>query len=260
MNSDELKAAIKALPPMDPVKPGHNWRFWAYDLRQNILNNDPNEFLTWPGVVGTMFVGNAPYIDYEISQLPVEYRDFIIESGIGKPVLYDAGNYASSGNIIHQAYHLSRWERYQPPFKLWEIDTIIEIGGGYGTMAMLVHRLGFTGRYIIYDLPEFSLLQQFYLSQNGIDCVEFATQIDRVMPCDLLIGLYSLSEMPLHTRETILSLCQAKSYLLAYQANWGERDNIAWAADVMRIKATYKWHNWNIPHLPNSWYLVGSDE
>ena len=70
MSPDELKAAFAALPPMDPVEPAHTWKFWAWDLRQNVKNNDPEDFLNWPGLVTTMFVGNAPYIEVEAKALP----------------------------------------------------------------------------------------------------------------------------------------------------------------------------------------------
>lgn len=258
MTSDELKAAFAALPTMEPVEPEHSWRFWCWDLRQNVKNNDPAEFLTWPGVVGTMFVGNAPYIDCEVSSLGDDFQVTILrEPNFGSPDIYkiprewSPSPIRSSGNLIHQAYHISQWNGWLP-----ELETIVEIGGGYGAMALICHRLGFRGRYIIYDLPEFSLLQQYYLSNVGIEGVEFATQIDNPTECDLLIGLYSLSEMGLNERGAIMKACPAQSYLIAYGASWGGWDNMAWAMELMKRK-DYNWRNWNVGHLPNCWYLVG---
>lgn len=256
MTPDELKAAFAALPPMEPVEPEHTWRFWAWDLRQNVADKDPEDFLNWPGIVGTMFVGNAPYIDYEFNELPSRYRINLHEPGIGKPALYDAGAGFSSGNLIHQAYHLLQWEEKTTKW-LPELETIVEVGGGYGAMALIVHRLGFRGRYIILDLPEFSLLQQYYLSNVGIEGVEFHSVIDQHFDADLLIGLYSLNEMPLKERARIMPLCPGQSYLIAYGASWGGINNRQWASELM-ARPSYLWHNWNIPHLPNCWYLVGN--
>jgi hypothetical protein len=256
MTADELKAAFAALPPMEPVAPEHSWRFWAWDLRENVRKNDPEGFLTWPIINLTMFVGNAPYIDYEYNELPFEYLVKLEDLGIGKPVLYEISEYVTtSGNLIHQAYHLWQWEQNSGGW-LPELETIVEIGGGYGAMALICHRLGFRGRYIILDLPEFSLLQQYYLSNVGIDGVEFHSTIDQHFDADLLIGLYSLNEMPLKDRARILQLCPARSYLIAYGAAWGGWDNMGWAREFM-IRKGYLWHNWNIPHLTNCWYLVG---
>ena len=225
MTADELKAAIAALPPMEPVEPAHTWEFWTWDLRQNILNNDPAEFLTWPGIVGTMFVGNAPYIHHELATLlsgewAVKCGEILDDPGIGKPDLWTehtleanlgAGyiKFTSSGNLIHQYYHLWQWEE-KTGKRVKDLDIIVEVGGGYGAMALICHRLGFQGRYIILDLSEFSLLQQYYLSNVGIEGVEFRTKIDKQINCDLLIGLYSLNEMPLHARETIIDLCPSQ--------------------------------------------------
>lgn len=261
MTSDELKAAFAALDafePMDSVEPEHTWKFWAWDLRQNVAKKEPAEFLTWPGLVSTMFVGNAPYIDYEYDRLALTTLNVLNEPQVGKPELYTAPDpdprVKTSGNLIHQAYHLSQWDWGDN--RISRLNTIIEIGGGYGAMALICYRLGFRGRYIIYDLPEFSLLQQYYLSNVGVPNVEFMTQIDKPMEADLLIGLYSLNEMPLHARKAIIALCPATSYLIAYGASWGGIDNMAWASELMKRKG-YNWRTWNVAHLPNCWYLVG---
>ena len=252
MTADELKGAFAALPPMDPVEPAHNWRFWAWDLRKNIEDKDPTEFLTWQGVVTTMFVGNAPYIAQELEALPRQYYPHLEDPGFGKPQIYQADGVESSGNLIHQLYHI-----HQAKLQMPELDTIIEIGGGYGMMALICHRLGFRGRYIIYDLPEFSLLQQYYLSNAGVEGVEFKTQIDETIAADLLIGLYSLTEMPLYAREAIIDLCPATRYLLGYMPEWGGFDNRGWVTELMKRKIKYIWHGWNVAHLPSCWYLVG---
>lgn len=265
MTEDELKAAIEALPPMEPVKSAHTWAFWAWDLRQNILKHDPAEFLTWPSIVLTMFVGNAPYTEFELDTLisifPANVRDGFLEAikepNFGKPVLCENTRITTSGNLIHQAYHLYQWEQ-KTGRQVKDLRTIVEIGGGYGAMAMIIRRLGFTGRYVIFDLPEFSLLQQYYLSNVGIGIseIELETSIWEKFHCDLLIGLYSLNEMSLKARRTIIGACPAKSYLIAYGGGWGGVDNMGWATELMRQRGEL-WHNWNIPHLPNCWYLIG---
>ena len=39
-------------------------------------------------------------------------------------------------------------------------------------MCRLFHQLGFSGRYVIYDLPQFSALQAFYLGSVGLPLVD----------------------------------------------------------------------------------------
>ena len=67
----------------------------------------------------------------------------------------------SSNNLLHHAYNLLQLDLHTPLHKL---PTILEFGGGYGSTARLAFRLGFQGTYLIFDLPEFSALQRFYLS------------------------------------------------------------------------------------------------
>jgi hypothetical protein len=74
----------------------------------------------------------------------------------------------SSGTLIHHAYHLHRFETVTGRFLL-ELQEIIEFGGGYGSMARLLARLGYRGRYHIHDLPEFAALQRFYLRMVQAD-------------------------------------------------------------------------------------------
>ncbi len=73
----------------------------------------------------------------------------------------------SSSNAIHHGYHLYRFET-QTGVGIQEFGTIVEFGGGYGSLCRLAHRLGFRGKYIIFDLPEQCALQRYYLSSIGI--------------------------------------------------------------------------------------------
>lgn len=255
MNIDELRERIKQLPALPDCQPGHSWLWRCTDLRDKILHDNPENFLTWPVVRGAMFVGNAPYIPTEAKELSQRYFPAINESLFGGPEQYNHLGYITSGNLIHQAYHLMQWEQ-RTKKRIESLDTILEFGGGYGTMAMIAKRLGFKGRYIIYDLPEFSALQEYYLSNVGVKDVEFWTEFGDVKDIDLLIGLYSLTEVEPDFRERFIFVYPAQSYLFAYAANWDGWDNIAWAHNLMAYPG-YDWHNWKVHHAGVLWYLVG---
>ena len=47
------------------------------------------------------------------------------------------------------------------------MDLIVEFGGGYGSFARVVMNGGFRGRYVIYDLHPFNLIQKYYLKSLG---------------------------------------------------------------------------------------------
>ncbi len=247
--SETLQQAIQQLPPLDGVS------FWdkkRSELRQAILSSSPDEFLTWSTVISTMFVGNAPYIEQELEALPAYYTVAIREPGFGKPLLHPGG---SSGNLIHQAYHLYRWSLATGK-SVKDMRRIVEVGGGYGAMALLVIRLGFQGTYQIIDLPEFALLQQYYLS----NVLPGNRQIiwDRwPVECDLLIASHSLSEMPFAKRADILTGISAKSYLLVYHCEHEGIDNLSYFAEFAASRPDYVWQGWKTEQPSNQQYLIG---
>src|SRR4029077_4227477 len=113
----------------------------------------------------------------------------------------------SSGNLIHHAYTLFKFEQSVGK-TIDQFSSIFEFGGGYGGFCRLAHRLGFRGTYLIFDLPEFSALQKFFLEslripvndgqkRPGVHCIsDFADLESRLgVSTDwLLVGLWSLSE------------------------------------------------------------------
>lgn len=138
-------------------------------LRELVLKDDPRRFLSWRVITATMFVNYAPYIRQELIDLMnrswhTRWKVVIRENNVGMPenhFLY----LGSSGNQIHHAYHLAQFERHTG-LQIENMDMIIEFGGGYGNMARMAYRVGFKGKYLIYDLPEFYALQKFFLKSN----------------------------------------------------------------------------------------------
>lgn len=253
MTADDLKQAIRQLSPLPDVSPDFSWLGRRIALRRRILKDDPEEFLTWSVIIGTMFVGNAPYISKEMSNLELRYYDAIFDPGFGNPAVYDEWNDDEiiTGNLIHQAYHLAQWEE-KTGKHIENLNQIEEFGGGYGAMALICNRLGFGGIYSIQDFPEFSLLQRYYLSNVLDDIGNIQFSHPPAYP-DLYIALWSISEVPPVDRR----IPNADSYLFAYAPNWDGYSNQDYFGDFIKGKPDYKWWNWQIDHLPNSWYLVG---
>lgn len=229
------------------------WDTKRSELRDAMLSRPMDGFLSWSTVISTMFVGNAPYIEQELKALPAYYAEAIREPNVGAPMLHPSG---SSGNLIHQAYHLSRWEAIVGR-TVRDIRHIVEFGAGYGAMALLVMRLGFQGTYQIIDLPEFVLLQQYYLS-NVLPDNQQITWSDEPADCDLLIACHSLSEAPQHVRANILASITANSYLFVYHCEHEGVDNLSYFAEFAASRPDYSWRRWATEHLPNQQYLMGA--
>lgn len=226
-----------------------------------------DKFLCWPVMHAVMFVGNSSFVkeEYEVlfnSHDEYRWRIACNEPKIGSPPVlpYDT---SVSGNFIHQANHVYNWERAMG-LRIEDLSTIVEFGGGYGVMCLIAHRLGFSGEYHIYDLSEFSLLQQYYLENAGLDCsnVKFH-QIDNgrfaVPPrnADLLIGTYSLSEVNSQMREAFFDTVSPKLVLIAHQNIYGGENITNYFKHFTTKRANYNWMTVPISAVPYHKYLFG---
>jgi hypothetical protein len=184
----------------------------------------------------------------------------------------------SSANLIYQAYHLCRFEEVTGR-SLAAMRTIVEFGGGYGRFCQLVHDLGFSGTYVIFDLPEVAVLQRFYLRHVGLPVTEarptvlpdhgVATVVDLAALQTLLnarpagdaafVAIGSLSESPLALREALRpALATFAAFLIFYAAEHNDIDNRAYFATWHAHFPAHAWRDEEIPHLEKaSHHLFG---
>lgn len=256
MTADELRTIIKNLPPIEDAD---IWANHRRSLRKHILESDPKSFLKWSTVQATMYV-NAPFIPTEYKTLPDRLREVAKGRSFG-----GAAYRGHDTNLIHQAYHLSQWERVTGQ-RVESLNRIIEFGGGYGAMCLICRRLGFQGKYVIIDLPELGLLQRYYLS-NVLKVDDFSYKApnyllddpDRyyLINCDLFIASHSLSEANLELRKLVLSRVNPFSLLFVFHCEHNGVDNLEWFRQLAKDKPEYEWQQWYTEHLPNQWYQVG---
>jgi hypothetical protein len=278
----ELVAEVAALPP-EPAHgsgAGAEWSGNVERLRRHILHDDPREFLRWPVVLRTMFVTFDLYVLRELGYLRrrdwPRWKDAIRESPVGRPFRYPFYP-ASSGNLIHHAYHLAVFED-SAARTIPELSCIVEFGGGYGGMCRLAHQLGFRGTYVVCDLPCFTALQKYYLrtlglpvaaltgapAPNQILCISSLDDLRAVcagLPNQrdaMLLGTWSLSESPPEIRELVLDATRDFGhFLLAYQNRFAGVDNVAYFTDWADRRRDVAWDRRAIQHLPGSHYLMG---
>jgi hypothetical protein len=288
---DELKRAIAAIAEERSRRTavGDAWLTNIDRLCQKVLTSEPDDFLNWDMISRTMVVGNADFVHGELDFLKGlpdwegRWENAIEESPIGHPTYYDDFP-SSSGNLIHQAYHLAQCEK-TTGVDISRARFIFEFGGGYGSLCRLVHRLGFNGRYVIFDLPPFSALQIFFLKMNGISaipssaytgeassgviCVSELEHLESILADHAstrdaaFIATWSLSEAPVMLRQAILPLIrQFNTFLVAYQGYFGNVDNRNFFNEWVDTAKHIEWHGWKIEHLPNqlyrdNYYLMG---
>jgi hypothetical protein len=224
--------------------PDAYWAAMAAAIQRHVGTDGLERFLEWSSVTATMFVGPAAgYLAQEQAEL------LAADPERWSAVPVEFGGYPDS-NLVHQAYHLSQWERHTGR-RVGDLGRIAEIGGGYGAMARLCRRLGFAGDYVIYDLPAVTDLQQYYLAATGTaaDC----RSVFEGEACDLLIALYSLSEMGLATQQRYLAGMACQHFLIGvHDADW-------WGVDTHAPLDAHFWAGQRVehPYLSGRYYLIG---
>ena len=263
MNANQLIAAYSLLPRIPSSDDAHSWLHRRTAMRDHVANNDLREFLRWSTIQATMYVGDGEIAVKEYFTLRIKDKErwdqAVQYNPIGSP--HEMSMYPGiDPNLAHQAYHLMQLEQAMA-VKVDEIETIVEFGGGYGAMCLICRRLGFRGKYIIYDLPEMSLLQEDYLDQQGVKPADFiSTDNDhQIEPsgCDFLIACYSLSEVSADLRNSFLQSCKARAILIATQDRYGEYDLKKEFSRYFASCHGYSWWFKKNRFIPGDFYIIG---
>ena len=125
-----------------------------------------------------------------------------------------------SAHRCYNADHLLKYDEFNDISEIKEMKTIVEIGGGYGDMASLIHKFGFEGDYYMFDFPEIHELQKYYLGRQGFSHIKYISDVEEVPEsANLTIGTWSLSEMKDELRDGIIDKINSEHWLITYQNN-----------------------------------------
>ena len=200
---------MRALPKPDLRFCTPQWSLREHQIRQMMRTGDLNKFLQWEPCRRALVKPNAD-VEYDyLRSLPdweTRWQHAVEETDIGSTPRYS--RYARSSGILLRHAALLAWFEEMTGKRVETFERVFEFGSGYGSMCRLMHRLGYTGRYVIYDLPALALLQQWYLGQNGVEEVVSVHDFDalpKLLYPDnaLFIATWSLSEAPFAIRDEI---------------------------------------------------------
>jgi hypothetical protein len=164
-----------------------------------------------------------------------------------------------SMNRMQLLYHLliSGWN----VSNLNSINSIVEIGAGMGELTDVAYKLGFNGKYSIFDFPELLNLQRHIHRGVGLNDVEYLSEFEDFPVADLGIATFSFTEMPIEQRERIINtMAKTKNWIIAYSNFIFGLDNDAYIKNVFVEK--FQNHDISfidIPFMPwdgGSKYLV----
>lgn len=119
--------------------------------------------------------------------------------------------------------------------KLATMDSILEIGAGVGDMADIIYKLGFKGKYYIYDFEELKSFQEYNHKKSGLETT-WLHDVEQLSTAelnyDLTIATWSLTEMPIDFRNKFISSFNTTNWLVAYSKEIFGINNQQWIDDV----------------------------
>ena len=251
------------------------WQRYLAKFQKLLLFSDPRFFLNWDTIRASMFHEPNLLELRALQALPQwpQLKVALKECASGRPRPYP-WLMSSSGNLIHHAYLLQEFlSNYK--ISVSDLKSVFEFGGGYASMCRLFYNLGFEGRYLIYDIPEFNLLQEYFLKncRPGID-VSFnpegvapitlldspsnlAAYFSKNTP-DLFLATWSLSEAPIDIREKVLNILPDSKYIfIIFRDVFSGIDHLKYFRSWQQAKPNYDWRLTEFGHMPHNFLLVG---
>ena len=256
------------------------WEQQIKSIRGHLMWEELSRFLSWPPILSTMIYCPGVEVFHRMKLSPYwnRFSEALKEVPAGGPQRYEPWP-ETSGNLLHQGHHLMRLAEHLGGLGTFtSVQQVIEFGGGYGCMCQLWFRLGFRGNYLIYDLPELSILQEYFLSSCGLGVTvghDAPASLPSVTLCRtmdvvdarlktisrkdfIFIGMWSISEAPVALREKLLPVMnQAKAVLLGFQEKFEGIDNSAFFQQMQLECPALDWVVEDYPGLPGNHYLIG---
>lgn len=243
------------------------WKVYSKKILDLTLKDDVRRFLRWKPIQESMNVSFAIFLKKELKFLKnnnwdVRWKKAIKENSFGSPIPFIYYK-KSSGNLIHHAYHIAKFEKMME-MSVNNLDYVVEFGAGYGSMCRLFRQLGFKGKYVLFDLPYFSLLQSFYLNGIGLKgtCISDMNELKQIISNEvnensMFLSTWALSETPVSLRDKLIDSYQKFSYFLfAYQDNFSGNDNKEYFTKLSS-NIIVNWKHFKIEHMSDSSYLFG---
>jgi hypothetical protein len=217
---DEAQRLIATIPD----SPRFTWNFRYKRLCEKIISEGClDNMLSWPTVSEALFAGQTGRVRKELFSLPSSVIDKAYDAPY--PPMPPSSPHVPSGTYTRQAhiaYLLAKESLWWP-----DVQTVYEVGGGYGAMAIILRRFGFRGAHYVLDHPVMDLIRhRVLLGVTGAGTV--SARQHRPVPCDVLIGVHSLCEIDVETRESILAEALAKHYAFSITKTYDGVDNVAW--------------------------------
>lgn len=216
----------------------HFWDHMRTVFADDYNNLPLDRFRVWQSVLSVPLMVRSRFHFYFATAFSAAAKDPVYAEALEQPLIgmtandYDmlfrvVDDFQTTANRIQNLSHLLLGGLNADSFK--QFNSVAELGAGVGDMATIIHKLGFRGRYQIYDFPELGAIQKWHHEAAGIDNVEYISNVNQLKPADLVIATWSLTEMPLALRAQVEKQLEGSDrWIVAYSNQIFGMDNAAY--------------------------------
>jgi hypothetical protein len=238
---------LKDSQDLNLLSEGYDWGDWTGEIRQSFKKEVPLGFLAHPTLVKTMVLARRGGVGAAESliKLVVEVfgekkaKNLLKEDYIGLPTIQNL-SFMTSANRSRLVNHLAHYtiERKRT---IWDSASLVEWGGGYGSLARVIRKMNPLITYIIIDLPELLALQYVYLAsiegeenihlaipKNGFQILPGKVNLisshmvlseDIPIKCEAFVSTWAITESSRVAQEYVMNnkCFGAKSILLGFK-------------------------------------------
>jgi len=239
--------------------------FWTKTKKELATEKDLNVFKTWRSVNSIpIYATHSCFDQYkaEVEALLIDKIDDKWVKLLKEPSLgHTPSSYAMASKKIFKntvecsawtlktAHHILTFESMTGK-DITDYDQIVEFGSGIGETARMILDMGFKGDYLLYELPEIARIPAFYLSKyDNAKVITNYTDIPQGTKT-LFIATWSLSEVPINYRNSIISHLKGDTdYLIIFQKEiWGYDNLKYFTVDLPKLSDSFikvqeiSWH------------------
>lgn len=212
-----------------------SWDNFSIKIKKE-FEQDKTSFLRKETISKTMHPRQEKLAKEYFSFLSKEHRSLlnITDSSTGNP--WRVIQEHSLSNLQHLYY-----STLIDPLK---VDSITELGGGYGNLARIMRKRRYLGSYRIVDFEEIHNIQKYFLDRvypnNNVEFIPI-DKCSSDSENSLLFAAFSLNEFPLKDRNLIEEVIPGyKHILVIYNRKFDGIDNISYFKEFsQKFKETH---------------------
>jgi hypothetical protein len=238
-----------------------DWLDWLDSIKTEFVNNKKS-FLRQKNISRTVHPSVGGRNIYSYVKSTNDYLDKLRDPDVGDPIRSIAFEYSLPA--VESAYHITKLQEF---FKILpkQLNRVTDVGGGYGYLCYSFNKLGFKGNYTICDFDVMNSIQNYYLKKTlgkgNYNCVNLNDDnLHTNEEESLLLGTFSISEMPLSDRKIIEPHYQNYKYIMIIykdNANFGVDNKDYFNGLKESLSKTHKITDYKCPLRKNDYYLLG---